>query len=176
MPELAIPSGGTTDPEDPIARRILSVRLYPHRSLTRRNFHILLMLFAMASFATTVPFMIIGAWPVVGFMGLDVALFYFAFRANFRAARAYEDVRVTPLELLLAKVSPKGTRAEWRFNPSWVHLHKEDHEEFGVLKLALISRGQSVEIGHFLGPAEKARFAEGLTRALVEARRGPRFS
>ncbi len=176
MPELAIPSVGTIGPEDPAARRILSVRLYPHRSLTRRNFHILLMLFSMVSFATTVPFVIIGAWPVAGFMGLDVAIFYFAFRANFQAARAYEDVRVTPLELLLAKVSPKGKRAEWRFNPSWVRLHKEAHEEFGVQKLALVSRGQSIEIGHFLGPDEKARFAEGLAQALAEARRGPRFS
>ncbi len=176
MPELAIPSIETAEPEDPAARRILSVRLYPHRSLTRRNFHILMMLFSMVSFATSLPFVIMGAWPVAGFMGLDVALFYFAFRANFRAARAYEDVRVTPLELLLAKVSPTGTRAEWRFNPSWVRLHKEDHEEFGVQRLALVSRGQSVEIGHFLGPDEKARFAEGLSQALAEARRGPRFS
>jgi uncharacterized membrane protein len=180
MPELAIPNiepgAEPAEPEDPAARRILSVRLYPHRSLTRRNFHLLMMLFAAVSFATTVPFMLLGAWPVAGFMGLDVALFYFAFRANFRAARAYEDVRVTPLELHFAKVSPRGLRAEWRFNPSWVYLHKEDHEEFGIQRLALVSRGQSVEIGHFLGPDEKARFAEGLSLALAEARRGPRFS
>jgi len=109
-------------------------------------------------------------------MALDVALLYFAFRANFRDACAYEDVHVTPLELLLAKVSPQGRRAEWHFNPSWVRLDKEAHEEFGVQRLALISRGQSVEIGHFLGPDEKARFAEGLSQALAEARRGPRFS
>jgi uncharacterized membrane protein len=176
MPERAIHTPEAAEPEDPSDRRILSVRLYPYRSLTRRNFHILLMFFSTVSFATTVPFVIMGAWPVAGFMGLDVLLFFLAFRANYRAARAYEDVRVTPLELLLEKVSPKGIRAEWRFNPSWVRLHKEDHQEFGVQKLALISRGQSVEIGHFLGPDEKARFAEGLSQALAEARRGPRFS
>ena len=83
---------------------------------------------------------------------------------------------VTPLELMLAKVSPKGVKAEWRFNPSWVRLHREEHEEFGVQKLALVSRGQSVEIANFLGPEEKARFATGLSHALAEARRGPRFS
>ncbi len=180
MAELAIPSVASGEPEDPrddpSARRILSVRLYPHRSLTQAEFLHLLMLFSLMSFATTLPFVIIGAWPIAGFMGLDVALFYFAFRANFRAARAYEDVRVTPLELMLAKVSPRGVRAEWRFNPSWVRLDKVDHEEFGIQRLALVSRGQSVEIGHFLGPDEKAHFAEGLSRALTEARRGPRFS
>lgn len=176
MPELAIPSVPVADPEDPSARRILSVRIYPHRSLSKRNFHILLMIFSMISFATTLPFVIAGAWPIAGFMGVDVALFYFAFRANFNAAKAYEDVRVTPIELLLAKVSPKGKRAEWRFNPSWVRLDQVSHEEYGIQRLALVSRGQSVEIARFLGPDEKARFAEGLSQALAEARRGPRYS
>ena len=99
-----------------------------------------------------------------------------AFRANFRAARAYEDVNLTPLELQVAKVSAKGVKAEWRFHPSWVRLQKEEHEEFGLQKLALVSRGQSVEIADFLGPDEKARFAAHLAEALAEARRGPRFS
>ncbi len=161
---------------DPAAEQIFAVRLHPHRSMTRRQFHILLMIFSAMSFTATLPFVIIGAWPVAGFMGLDVALFYFAFRANFRAARAYEDVCVTPLELMLAKVSAKGEKAEWRFNPIWVRLHKEDDEEYGVQKLALVSRGQSVEVGQFLGPEEKAQFANGLSRALAEARRGPRLS
>lgn len=161
---------------DPAAEQIFAVRLHPHRSMTRRQFYILLMIFSAMSFTATLPFVIIGAWPVAGFMGLDVALFYFAFRANFRAARAYEDVCVTPLELMLAKVSAKGEKAEWRFNPIWVRLHKEDDEEYGVQKLALVSRGQSVEVGQFLGPEEKAQFAHGLSRALAEARRGPRFS
>lgn len=176
MPERAIPNVGNEDAEDPARRGILSVRIYPHRSLTQRNFYILLMIFSLMSTATTIPFVIMGAWPVAGFMGLDVLLFYLAFRANFRAARAYEDVRVTPIELQLAKVSPKGQRAEWRFNPSWVRLDREEHEEYGIQRLALVSRGQSVEVAGFLGPDEKARFADGLARALNEARRGPRFS
>lgn len=170
------PSIPAPEENDPATRRIFAVRLHPHRSLSRRNFHILIVVFSAMSCFATLPFVIAGAWPVAGFMGLDVALLYFAFRANFRAARAYEDVRVTPIELMLAKVSPKGVKAEWRFHPSWVRLQKEDHEEFGVQKLALVSRGQSVEVGHFLGPDEKARFANGLSHALAEARRGPRFS
>ena len=109
-------------------------------------------------------------------MGIDVALFYFAFRASYRAARAYEVVEVTFFELLLAKVSARGERAEWRFNPAFVRLEQEVHEEFGTQRLALVSRGQAVEIAAFLGPADKADFAKDLSRALAEARRGPRFS
>lgn len=157
-------------------RKLFAARLTPHRSLTRGNFRLLFLIFSGASLFSSLLFVIMGAWPVAGFMGLDVAIFYFAFRANFNAARAYEDVHVTPFELLFAKVSASGRRAEWRFNPAWVRLEREDDEEFGTLRLALVTRGKSVEIGSFLGPGEKADFASELARALAEARRGPRFS
>jgi uncharacterized membrane protein len=157
-------------------RRIFSARLTPHRSLTRANFRMVLILVGAAGLFTALPFVILGAWPVAGFMGLDVALIYFAFRANFRDARAYEDVTLTPLELHLAKVSAKGARADWRFNPSWVRLEKEEDEEFGLQRLSVASRGSQVEIAHYLGPDDKARFATELSRALAEARRGPRYN
>ena len=155
---------------------IFSARLKPHRSLSRSNFRILMMIFSGASFFSTLPFVLLGAWPVAGFMGIDVAIFYFAFRANFRAARAYEDVKVTFFELALAKVSARGERSEWHFNPAFVRLERERHEEFGTQRLALMSRGKAVEIATFLGPAAKAAFAADLSRALATARRGPRFS
>jgi uncharacterized membrane protein len=163
----------TVEAEDPA---LFAARITPHRSLTRRHFRLLLMFFLGANIFTSLPFIILGAWPVAGFMGLDVALLYIAFKANFRAGQAYEDVHVTPFELLVAKVSPKGQRAEWRFNPAFVRLEREEHEEFGTLRLALVSRGRSVEVAAFLGPGEKADFASALSLALAEARRGPRFS
>lgn len=155
---------------------LLSVRLTPHRSLNRRNFHVLLAIFSGASFFSTLPFVLLGAWPVAGFTGIDVAIFYFAFRANFLAARAYEDLQLTFFELRLAKVSARGERAEWRFNPFFVRLEQETHEEFGTQRLALVSRGKAVEIAKFLGPSAKADFAADLSKALAYARRGPRFS
>jgi uncharacterized membrane protein len=155
---------------------IFSARLSPYRSLTRRNFRILLMVFSGACFVTGVPFVILGAWPIAGLMALDAIAFYLAFRANFRAARAYEQFRLTPLELQLARVSARGLRAEWRFNPAWVRLERDEDEEFGVARLALVSRGRRVEIAGFLGPDQKAQFAEALSRALSVARRGPRLS
>lgn len=180
MPELAIPNiepgAEPAEPEDPAARRILSVRLYPHRSLTRRNFHLLMMLFAAVSFATTVPFMLLGAWPVAGFMGLDALALYVAFRISFRDARAYETLDLTPIELVFAKVGAGGGRREWRFNPSWVRLEQKVHEEFGTMSVAIVCRGETVEVGGFLGPSQKADLARDLTRALASARMGPRFS
>ena len=154
---------------------LLDMRLMPHRSLGRAQFRLLMVVFAVAGTASSLPFVIAGAWPVGGFMGLDILVVYLAFRANFRAARAYENISVTPLELLLAKVSARGRRAEWRFHPAWVALDKVEHDEFGLMRLALRSRGQSVEVAAFLGADAKADVASQLTRALAEARRGPRF-
>ena len=99
-------------------------------------------------------------------------LAFIAFSASFRAARAYEQVWLTPLELLWTKVSPKGARAEWRFNPQWVRLERQDHEEFGTQRLDLVSRGSRLEVARFLGPDAKADLADRLTRALAQARRG----
>lgn len=166
----------TAGAQDPITECLLDLRLEPHRSLTAANVRLLLLLFGGVGVATSLPFVIMGAWPVAGFMGLDVLILYLAFRANADAARAYEHIVVTPLELLLAKVTAKGMRRDFTFQPAWTRLHKEEHEEFGVLRLALRSRNRSVEIGSFLGADAKADLAAGLSRALNIAKRGPRFS
>ena len=71
--------------------------------------------------------------------------------------------------------APRARRAEWRFNPSWVRLERQEHEEFGTQRLDLVSRGERVEMAGFLGPAAKADLADRLTRALAQARRGFRI-
>ena len=108
---------------------------------------------------------------VAVFLGL-----WLAFEISFRAARAYEDLRVTPLELKLDKVAARGETREFRFNPFWVRLDRSEHEEYGVERLALVSHGRSVEFGSFLGPSQKAEVAGDLTLALAQARRGPNLS
>jgi uncharacterized membrane protein len=152
---------------------IFSAVITPHRSLTPRGFLILMLCLGVLSFVSGIVFVSIGAWPVFGFFGLDVLLVYFAFRANFRAARAYEQVTVTPSELTVRKVSHRGGVREWTLNPLWVRLERIVHEEFGIERLFLVSRGQRLTIAGFLGPAEKASFAAALAHALGEAKRGP---
>jgi uncharacterized membrane protein len=155
---------------------IFDARLTPHRSLSRKQFRALMAATFLASALISLPFYLIGAWPIVGFLGLDVALLYLAFKANFRAARAYEDFHLTYFELMFARVSAAGLRREWRFAPAWVRLERVDHEEFGLQRLSLVNRGRRWDIAKFLGPDQKAEFAGELTRALNEARRGPRYS
>lgn len=155
---------------------LYAARLTPHRSWSPGQARLFVFAFAALCAAVTVPFWLLGAWPVVGFMGLDVALVAWAFRASFHSARACEEVVVTPLELHVAKVSARGARRDWRFNPVWVRLEREDDAEFGLQRLAVASRGRRVALAVFLGADEKARFADDLAAALARARSGPRFS
>ena len=113
-----------------------------------------------------------GAWPVFGFFGLDVLVIYWAFRINFRTAKASEEITVTPSELRVRRVSHRGHVVEWVLNPLWVRLDQTGDPEFGIERLYLVSRGRRVSIGHFLGPDEKASFAKALMAALQSAKRG----
>jgi len=130
----------------------------------------------VASFAAGIACLMIGAWPVLGFLGLDVLAIYVAFKINYRSARAYEEILVTPSELRLRRVSHRGHVMEFAFNPLWVQLDQVIDEEFGVERLFLVSKGRRVALANFLGPDEKASFAKALLAALAAARKGPVFS
>ena len=152
---------------------LFSAIITPHRSLSRRGFLLVMTLIGGLSFIGGMFFFLLGAWPVVGFLGFDVVLVYWAFRANYRAAAAFEEVTVTPSALRLRRVSHRGEVAEWTLNPVWTKLDHEKHEEFGLLKLFLVSRGRRLSVAGFLSPKERESFAAALSAALGEARRGP---
>ncbi len=151
---------------------LFSALLTPHRSLNRTSFLILMGFVVVVSFFAGLLFLSMGAWPVFGFFGLDALAIWWAFRVNFRRALAYEEISVTPTTLHVRRVSHLGTVSEWSFNPLWVRLEVETHEEFGVERLALVSRGRSLTIAGFLGPDEKESFAKALTAGLAAAKRG----
>ncbi len=159
---------------DPDAQpEIFAALLTPHRSLNRTGFLLVMAFVSVVSFGAGLAFLLMGAWPVFGLFGLDVLAIYWAFRINFRRARAREEIRMTPSELRLRRVSHRGHMVEFKFNPLWVQLDQETHAEFGVEKLYLRSKGRRVAIAGFLGADEKASFAKALAAALQVARRGP---
>jgi uncharacterized membrane protein len=157
------------DSSDPV---LFSAVLTPHRSLSATGFVIVMVLVGGVSFAAGLAFLMMGAWPVLGFFGLDVLLIYLAFRANYRAGTAYEEVFVRPSQLHVRKVSHKGDVSEWTLNPAWVRLEREVHEEFGIERLLLVSHGRKLPIAGFLSPDEKKSFADVLSTAIGTAKSG----
>jgi uncharacterized membrane protein len=161
-------NGNAGDPDRPY----FSVVLTPHRSLGRRGLAVLLGGVGVVSVATSLAFSLVGAWPVVGFVGLDVALIGVAFAANYRAARAFEEVKVFPHEVVVRQVPVSGGAREFRCNPAWARLEIERIEDEGVTRIRLTSRGRSVRVGDFLNPEDRGTFAEAFRAALVDARSG----
>ena len=168
-------AGNDFDPV-PAEPKLFSALLTPHRSLNRTGFVVLMTFLSTVSFAAGVAFWLMGAWPIFGFFGLDVLVIYWAFKINFRHARATEEISVTPSELRVRRVSHRGHVVEWVLNPLWVRLDQKTHAEFGIERLYLVSKGRRVSIGNFLGAEEKASFAKALTAALQAARRGPTYN
>src|ERR1700676_1895253 len=156
--------------------KLFSALLTPHRSLNRTGFLVLMGIVSVVTFVAGLAFLLMGAWPVFGFFGLDVLVIYWAFRVNFKRAEATEEISVTPSELRVRRVSHRGHVVEWVLNPLWVQLDQKSHAEFGIERLYLVSRGRHVSIGSFLGADEKASFAKALTAALQAAKRGPSYN
>lgn len=156
--------------------QLFTALLTPHRSLNRTGFVVVMVVVSAVSFIAGIAFLLMGAWPVFGFFGLDALVIYWAFKANFRSARAFEEISVTLSELRVRRVSHRGHVAEWVLNPLWVRLEQEADEEFGIERLYLVSRGRRLSVASFLGPNEKASFAKALLEALHAARRGPTYN
>jgi uncharacterized membrane protein len=152
---------------------LFSAVLTPHRSLSASGFLVVMAAIGGLSFTAGVTFLILGAWPVFGFFGLDVLLVYLAFRINYRTATALEEISVTASELRVRKVTHRGQVTDWTLNPVWVRLDRETHEEFGLQRLFLVSLGRRFPIATFLSPGEKASFATALAAAISAAKRGP---
>jgi uncharacterized membrane protein len=138
----------------------------PQRSLGQAGFLVLMAAVGAVSFIAGIVFLAVGAWPVLGFFGLDVLMLYWAFQINYRRAAAYEVVTVTPIELRVRKVTHRGLVREWALNPLWVTLDKITHEDYGIERLFLVSGRRRLPIANYLGPDEKASFAKALLNAL----------
>ncbi len=163
-------------PQDAADAQVFAAEIRPHRSLGPRGVAILLGGFALLSAALSLPFVLVGAWPVVGFFGLDVLLLWLALRSSFAQARAYERIALTHMHLTIQKVTHRGAAREWRFNPLWVRLESETDEDFGMTRLVVRERHARLDVAHALSPPERAEFAHAFGAALAVAKAGPRYS
>lgn len=162
------PGGESAD----LNRPFFSAVLTPYRSLGPRGFLTLMAFFGAVSFVAGILFWRIGAWPVFGFFGLDVALMWMAFRMNYSSARAFEEVVISRHEITIRKVGPGNRCQEFRFNPVWVRLTIDRLEDEGVVRISLTSRGETVDIGNFLNPDDRTSFAGAIANALATAKAG----
>src|SRR6266851_9596695 len=151
----------STASAEPFFERVL----LPHRSLPPRGFHALMLLLGLVSLAVSIGFAAIGAWPICGFFGLDVAALYLAFRLSYRSARRREVLRLAGDDFTVERVSIYGERATWRFQPFWLRIVLEERAD-GSNHLVVASHGRSLVIGDFLGAPMRRELADSLRTAL----------
>ncbi|MGE0006933.1 MAG: DUF2244 domain-containing protein [Parvibaculaceae bacterium] len=143
--------------------------LRPYRSLGREGFVILMAVLIALNFVAGSAFYLLGAWPIAPFLGLDVALVWWAFRKNYRDALKEERIEVTAHELILRRFDRNRAREELRFTRDWVRVElEEDRERDLIGGLFLRFRGERTEIGRFLGAHGRKEAATMLRGALAK--------
>ncbi|MCB1528525.1 MAG: DUF2244 domain-containing protein [Hyphomicrobiaceae bacterium] len=143
--------------------------LTSYRSLSPRGFLILMSLLGLVSFTAGITFLLMGAWPVFGFFGLDVLLIYIAFKLNYRDGRLHETVDLDSHQLTVTRYHPSGRTETFGFNPYWVRVSVSEAVD-GRTSLSLTSHGKLFQFGSFLTDDERKEFGGVLGRALQKAR------
>jgi uncharacterized membrane protein len=166
-PDAQTPTAGV---DRRIAPVLFDAILTPHRSLGRPGFAILMAVVAAVNIGLGISFTLRGAWPIFGFCGLDVLLFYIMFQLNYRSAHMFERIRLLPDELIVERHDRRGHKQSWSFQPYWLRIAMDDPPEHGS-QLVLSSHGRSLAVGSFLTAAERFDLAQALRRALQ--RQGP---
>jgi uncharacterized membrane protein len=157
-------------PAEPAPPCRFDAALHPHRSLSPHGFRWLMGIVIALNLIVGGWFLAKGAWPVFGFMGLDVLILWLCFRRSYADGREHETVRLDARELIVRKIDRNGATREWRLEPSWLQVVMDDpprHES----RLSLRSHGRDLVIGAFLSPEERLDFAHALRAALSEWKR-----
>lgn len=139
--------------------------LRPYRSLPHPAFKALMGGLLAISLVPGIFFISIGAWPVTGFFGLDLALVYLAFQLSYRSAGAREVLRLQGGDLTVERVGAGGARQQARLQAFWLRVQLIEARDGGN-RLLVTTHGVSVPIGGFLSPAARRELARELESAL----------
>jgi uncharacterized membrane protein len=152
------------------ARPLFAATLTPHRSLTRHGLRWVIAVMVIGASIPGTIFFALGAWPIVGFLGLDVLAVWWALAASMRDGKRFERVTLWPDELEVKRVSARGKEELLTFNPFFVKLVIDRDYNERTTALHLRTRDNDTEIGAFLNADDKASFAKAFGTALKKAR------
>jgi uncharacterized membrane protein len=153
-----------------MARIYLDAVLEPPRSLSTRGFDRVMFVLGLASFIMGCVFILVRAWPVAGFMGLEILVLWSVFRASFRAQGARTYLRVTAETVDVRKVDPSGRERLARLPAPFARVELDSGGK-GARALSLATSNRRYAIGEHLTSSERASLARRLEQALNDARR-----
>lgn len=139
--------------------------LYPNQPLSARHASLVLAVSTTVALALGTGFALVGAWPVAGFLGLDIVLLGFGFHWARRRSTRRERVKLDASGLLVEAFDGRGGHRSWRFEPYWVRLHMDEPPQRHSL-ITLRSNVTTIRLGAFLTPDDRLSFAKALAKAL----------
>ena len=145
------------------------ITLWPYRSLSLQGFRILIAVLASLMSLIGLGFYLIGAWPVVGFLGLEIFIVWYAFKWNYRSGQLVETVAITPQQVDIIRTDWRGRSKTICLNGVWIKAEL-DTKEKKRCRLYLRHHASKLEIGAFMPPAEKPSLAAALNEALARLR------
>ena len=153
-------------PDDPPAFEAV---LYPNQPPPARNLVILLAAVFGVAIGVSIGFFLAGAWPVVGFIGVELLLLAVCLVWARRMATYAEHIRLDDTGLHIETTTGRRTLRRWRFEPYWVRV-RLDEVRPGEPALRLTAQGRTLTIGRFLKPEERSDVAAALEQALARYR------
>lgn len=129
----------------------------------------LLVFTACLSFAIGIGFALAGAWPVLPFVGLELAALTAAFYANARHASDFERIVVRD-GVMLVEVRAAGRSEVHRFHPGWVQVRTRTAVD--DVTVGIRSHGRELEIGRHLDAPGRGMLAGELAGRLKQYRDG----
>jgi uncharacterized membrane protein len=159
-------------PERATERPVFEALLYPRRSLGPKGYAILIAGTAVIMLLYGLVFLVIGAWPIFGFLGGEWLLFWVLFRRHHRGDDRAERIRLYADHLLFERFDARGNQTVERLQPYWLNVILERAEEPDNA-LYLRSHGRSIAIGAFLSPQERRDLANELRAVLHRHRSSP---
>ena len=141
----------------------------PNRSMSRRGLYVVMGVTVAFNLMVAVFLLVLGAPPVLPFLGLDVLAVGLALRASFRAAERAERVRVTAEAVIVSREDEKGARVVWTSPTAFTRVGVDQPGEHETRVRLMMSR-RRLTLGRALSPAERVAFADALQRAIRNAR------
>ena len=143
----------------------LNLTVLPYRSLSKKGFKNLMLVVCFIFFSVGIFFWHIGAWPVFGFLGLDVFLLYYAFKINYKSGEIFETIKLIKQNLLITRNFPSGKKQTWNLEPYWTKveiLNPATHQHNLIIK----SKNKVVSLGSFLNYNDKKILLKKIESAL----------
>lgn len=159
-----------TRPDDP---PVFAATLTPQRSLTGRGLRLAALVLVAGGSAVAALFLVLGAWPVAGFVGVELALVLGLLLMHHRLGRTtVEEVVLHAHALTVTRRRGGRSVARWEFPPGWLRVSVVEDEHGRAAGVLLASHGRRLAIGRFLSREEQTELAAAL-RAALAAWRAP---